>query len=237
MNTFSYRRFESSSNQFHIFLTKLRPITSSSDLVSILIKVTHWPRKVSHSPPGNINNLSLTYFKSHGNMSCGDLRRINEPPVQLWCIFFARRRALDNKRELEQDESSLWSIWREAVRKITLRTASMKKSSSFLKKFPFPSWLRALEQDKLSPLQCHILCVRTCWRRHCHSVRTRVRAWPTVIAIMTQFESPRPRTPTFTFCLGCFAAISKEFREYASKLLERTMTQKGQRQIQTFAWR
>ena len=129
------------------FLTKLRPITSSSDLVSILIKVTHWLRKVSRSPPGNINNLSLTYFKSHGNMSCGDLRRINEPPVQLWCIFFARRRALDNKRELEQDESSLWSIWREAVRKITLRTASMKKSSSFLKKFPFPSWLRALEQD------------------------------------------------------------------------------------------
>ena len=44
-------------------------------------------------------------------MSCGDLRRINEPQVQLWCIFFARRRALDNKRELEQDESSLWSIW------------------------------------------------------------------------------------------------------------------------------
>ena len=129
------------------------------------------------------------------------------------------------------------NLRREAVRKVTLRTASMKKSSSFLKKFPFPSWLRALEQDKLSPLQCHILCVRTCWRRHCHSVRTRVRAWPTVIAIMTQFESPRPRTPTFTFCLGCFAAISKEFREYASKLLERTMTQKGQRQIQTFAWR
>lgn len=54
---------------------------------------------------------------------------------------------------------------REAVRKVTPRTASMKKSSSFLKKFPFPSWLRALEQDKLSPLQCHILCVRTCWRR------------------------------------------------------------------------
>lgn len=57
------------------------------------------------------------------------------------------------------------NLRREAVRKVTPRTASMKKSSSFLKKFPFPSWLRALEQDKLSPLQCHILCVRTCWRR------------------------------------------------------------------------
>ena len=57
------------------------------------------------------------------------------------------------------------NLRREVVRKVTLRTASMKKSSSFLKKFPFPSWLRALEQDKLSPLQCHILCVRTCWRR------------------------------------------------------------------------
>lgn len=75
------------------------------------------------------------------------------------------------------------NLRREAVRKVTPRTASMKISSSFLKKFPFPSWLRALEQDKLSPLQCHILCVRTCWRRHCHSVRTRVRAWPTVIAL------------------------------------------------------
>ena len=57
------------------------------------------------------------------------------------------------------------NLRREAVRKVTPRTASMKKSYSFLKKFPFPSWLRALEQDKLSPLQCHILCLRTCWRR------------------------------------------------------------------------
>lgn len=98
-------------------------------------------------------------------MSCGDLRRIDEPPVQLWCIFCAPTRVRQQTRVRTRRVIVVINLRREAVRKVTPRTASMKISSSFLKKFPFPSWLRALEQDKLSPLQCHILCVRTCWRR------------------------------------------------------------------------